>query len=104
MANFTAEWERIRENRPTITILEKSTKKIDRLAAHLLNGNAVTGRKMIETFNIFSYRDAIYDLIKKNYQINRKIVTSANGIEHCVWWLKEFSEDFVKTRNPEMFR
>lgn len=80
MANFTAEWERIRENRPTITVLEKSTKKIDRLAAHLLNGNAVTGRKMIESFNIFSYRDAIYDLIKKNYQINREIVTSANGI------------------------
>ena len=62
MANFTAEWERIRENRPTITVLEKSTKKIDRLAAHLLNGNAVTGRKMIESFNIFLYADREHKL------------------------------------------
>lgn len=104
MANFTAEWDRIRENRPTINVLEKSTTKIDRLAAHLLNGNAVTGRKMIETFNIYSYRDAIHNLVKKNYDIRRKIIISANGVEHVVWWLGEFSEEFVKARNPEMFK
>lgn len=104
MANFTAEWDRIRENRPTITVLEKSDKKIDRLAARLLNGFPVTGRTMIEVFNIYSYRDAIFGLAKKGYKISRKVITSANKVEHCVWWLSEFSEDFVKTRNPEMFR
>ena len=104
MANFTAEWERIRENRLTILALEKSNKKIDRLAAHLLGGYAVTGRKMIESFNIYSYRDAIHNLVKKNYDIKRKVVVSPNKVEHVVWWLGEFSEEFVKTRNPEMFR
>lgn len=104
MANFTSEWERIRENRPTVTILEKSTKKIDRLAARLLNGSAVTGRTMIEQFNIYSYRDAIHNLVKKNYDIKRKVITSPNRVEHVVWWLGEFSEEFVKTRNPEMFK
>ena len=104
MANFTAEWERIRENRLTILALEKSNKKIDRLAAHLLGGYAVTGRKMIESFNIYSYRDAIHNLVKKNYDIKRKVVVSPNKVEHVAWWLGEFSEEFVKTRNPEMFR
>ena len=84
MANFTAEWERIRENRLTILALEKSNKKIDRLAAHLLGGYAVTGRKMIESFNIYSYRDAIHNLVKKNYDIKRKVVVSPNKVEHVV--------------------
>ena len=104
MANFTAEWERIRENRPTITVLEKSTKKIDRLTAYLLGGNPVTGRKMIETFNIYSYRDAIHKLVKRNYTVERKVIKSANKTEHTVWWLYGFSEEFVKARNPEMFK
>ena len=71
MATFTKEWDKIRENRPAIATLEKSRKKIDRLAAFMLGGNPVTGRTMIEKFNIYSYRDAIYDLGKKGYDIPR---------------------------------
>lgn len=104
MANYIKEWTLIRENRPTITVLEKSKKKIDRLAARLLDGYAVTGRLMIETFNIYSYRDAIHGLVKKNYSVERKVIKSFNGTEHTVWWLTGFSEEFVKARNPEMFR
>ena len=48
MATFTKEWDKIRENRPTIATLEKSRKKIDRLAAFMLGGNPVTGRTMIQ--------------------------------------------------------
>lgn len=103
MATFTKEWEKIRENRPTITALEQSKKKIDRLAAFMLGGNPVTGRTMIEKFNIYSYRDAIYNLGQKNYNIERKVVTAPNGIEHTVWWLSDFSEEFVKMRNPAFF-
>ena len=104
MATFTKEWDKIRENRPTIATLEKSRKKIDRLAAFMLGGNPVTGRTMIEKFNIHSYRDAIYDLGKKGYDIQRKVITAPNGIEHVVWWLVDFSEEFVTMRNPAFFR
>lgn len=104
MATFTKEWDKIRENRPTIATLEKSRKKIDRLAAFMLGGNPITGRTMIEKFNIYSYRDAIYDLGKKGYDIQRKVITAPNGIEHVVWWLVDFSEGFVTMRNPAFFR
>lgn len=104
MANFSTEWDKIRENRPTIATLEKSKKKIDRLAAFMLAGNPVTGRTMIEKFSIYSYRDAIYDLGKKGYDIQRKVITAPNGIEHKVWWLADFSEEFVKVRNGEAFK
>jgi hypothetical protein len=104
MATFTKEWDKIRENRPTIATLEKSKKKIDRLAAFMLGGNPVTGRTMIEKFSIYSYRDAIYDLGKKGYDIQRKVITAPNGIEHKVWWLADFSEEFVKVRNGEAFK
>lgn len=103
MANFSKEWDKIRENQPTIKILEKSKKKLDRLAAFMLGGNPVTGRTMIERFNIYSYRDAIYDLGKRGYIIDRKVITDPNGVEHKVWWLSDFSEDFVKMRNSQAF-
>lgn len=104
MATFTKEWDKIRENRPTIATLEKSRKKIDRLAAFMLGGNPVTGRTMIEKFNIYSYRDAIYDLGKKGYDTQRKVITDPTGIEHVVWWIADFSEEFVTMRNPAFFR
>ena len=104
MATFAKEWDKIRENRPTIATLEKSRKKIDRLAAFMLGGNPVTGRTMIEKFNIYSYRDAIYDLTKKGYDIQRKVITAPHGIEHVVWWIEDFSEEFVTMRNPAFFR
>jgi hypothetical protein len=104
MADFSTEWAKIRENQPTISELAKSKKKIDRLAAFMLGGNPVTGRTMIEKFSIYSYRDAIYDLGKKGYDIQRKVITASNGIEHKVWWLADFSEEFVKARNGEAFK
>lgn len=103
MANYIKEWMQVRENRPTVEVLEKSNTKIDRLAAHLLDGHAVTGRTMIETFNIYSYRDAIHNLVKRNYNIARKVIKHGRS-EHVVWWLTEFSEEFVTMRNPEMFK
>lgn len=104
MATFTKEWDKIRENHLTIATLEKSGKKIDRLAAFMLGGNPITGRMMIEKFNIYSYRDAIYNLSKKGYNIQRKAITASSGIEHVVWWLVDFSEGFVSMRNPAVFR
>ena len=104
MADFSTEWAKIRENQPKIAELAKSRKKLDRLAAFMLAGNPVTGRTMIEQFNIYSYRDAIYDLGKKGYNIERKVITSDNGIEHKVWWLSDFSEDFCKARNSVVFK
>lgn len=104
MANFSKEWAKIRENQPTINALAKSKKKIDRLAAFMLDGNPVTGRTMMERFSIYSYRDAIYDLGKKGYIIDRKVITDPNGVEHKVWWLSDFSEEFVTARNPQAFK
>lgn len=104
MANFSNEWDKIRENQSKINVLVKSSTKIDRLAAFMLAGNPVTGRTMIEQFNIYSYRDAIYSLGQKGYNVERKVITAPNGIEHKVWWLSDFSEDFVKARDAAAFR
>ena len=104
MGTFTTEWAKIRENQSAIATLSKSSFKIDKLAAHLLAGNPITGRTMIEQFNIYSYRDAIYALGQKGYKVSNKVVIDTKGIEHRVWWLTEFSEEFVKSRKPEMFR
>lgn len=82
--------------------LAQSKKKIDRLAAYMIQGNAVTGRIMIERFNIYSYRDAIYDLGKKGYKIKSKTI-SKEGIDHKVWWLSDFTEEDVTRRNPSIF-
>ena len=46
----------------------------------------------------------LYDLGKKGYDIQRKVITAPNGIEHVVWWLVDFSEEFVTMRNPAFFR
>lgn len=104
MANFAKEWDKIRENQPTINVLLKSKTKIDRLAAFMLAGNPVTGKTMIERFVITSYRDAIYDLGKKGYNVERKVIYPKGRSEHTVWWLSDFSEEFVKARNPEAFK
>lgn len=97
-------WTKVRANLKKADELSKSNKKIDRLAGMLLMGVAVTGRTMIEEFNIYSYRDAIYDLGKKGYSIERKVVRSANGVEHKVWWLSDYSEDFIRERSPRAFK
>lgn len=75
----------------------KETKR-NNLLIFMLKGRPVTGALMIREFNILSYRDAIYDLKKEGHDISSKIVTEANGISHVIWWLSEFDEEFVLSR------
>lgn len=79
----------------------KSTKR-SRLAIYMLNGRPVTGAIMIEMFNIYSYRDAIYDLRKDGFEIKSKMVCK-NGVEHTIWWLADFEEEFVLKREERRF-
>ena len=46
----------------------KKLSKKDKLRLHLLKGYILTGWIMTENFNVFSYRDAIYDLRKEEWQ------------------------------------
>ena len=45
----------------------------------------------------------LYMTIRTKF-IQRKVITAPNGIEHVVWWLVDFSEEFVTMRNPAFFR
>ena len=47
----------------------KKLSKIDKLRLHLLKGYILTGWIMTENFNVYSYRDAIYDLRKEGMAI-----------------------------------
>lgn len=80
---------------------EKST-KINRLAIYMLGGRPVTGAIMISDFDIYSYRDAIYDLKQRGFNINSKTIRK-NGIEHRIWWLAEFDEEFILPREEKVF-
>lgn len=87
----------IGENAEKIESLKKSELKIDRLLAYMMSGRPVTGAIMVEKFHIYSYRDAIFSLKKKGYDISRKDVHEKKS-DHIVWWLSDFSEDFVMER------
>lgn len=54
-------------------------------------------------FNIYSYRDAIYDLTKKGYEIKNKDITTGSGGTHRIWWLAGFEEEFVLEREEKVF-
>lgn len=84
-------------------ILDEKATKLNRLAIYMLSGKPVTGATMIHKFNIYSYRDAIYDLGKKGYKVDSKIVTNEKGISHRIWWLSEFDEEFVLSREEKIF-
>lgn len=94
----------VKGNLPKIEAIKKEKDtKINRLAIYMLGGRPVTGATMIAKFNIYSYRDAIYDLGKKGYNIASKIVTEANGVQHRIWWLSDFDEEFVLGREEKLF-
>lgn len=91
-------------NRAKIEELKKEKQtKLNKLAIYMLGGRPVTGAIMIAKFNIYSYRDAIYDLTKKGYEIKNKDITTENGVTHRIWWLAEFDEEFVLAREEKVF-
>ena len=59
----------------------KNLSKMDKLRLHLLKGYILTGWIMTENFNVFSYRDAIYDLRKQGMAIEGKTIIK-NGVQH----------------------
>lgn len=77
--------------------------KLNRLAIYMLKGYPVTGVVMINKFNIYSYRDAIYNLGLKGYEINSKVVTTKNGVQHKVWWLSCYDEEFALSKEERIF-
>lgn len=90
------------KNAKTSETLLKSTKKIDKVLGYMLMGRPVTGAIMMAKFNVYSYRDVIYDLKKKGYEISRKEVKGKHT-EYTVWWLSDFSENFVMERMQKVF-
>lgn len=75
-------------NRAKVADLKKQKPtKLNKLAIYMLGGRPVTGAIMIAKFNIYSYRDAIYDLTKKGYEILEKNGfkdIDKLGVEKCV--------------------
>lgn len=94
----------IDENYPKIESLKKERQtKLNKLAIYMLGGRPVTGAIMIAKFNIYSYRDAIYDLTKKGYNISNTDITTENGVTHRIWWLSEFEKEFALEREEKVF-
>jgi len=92
-------WSTINGNAEKIAaIKEERSTKLNKLAIYLLEGKPVSGRTMIENFHILSYRDAIYDLKKKGYEFKSRTLTH-DGIQHEVWWLSMFTEEFMRQRD-----
>ena len=94
-----------KENIERILELKKGKKlsKIDQLRLHLLKGYLLTGWIMTENFNVYSYRDAIYDLRKQGMAIEGKTIIK-NGIQHQEWWLACYDYEWVLERTPKVFR
>lgn len=91
-------------NRAKIEELKKGEQtKLNKLAIYMLGGRPVTGAIMIAKFNIYSYRDAIYDLTKKGYNISNTDITTENGVTHRIWWLSEFEKEFALKREEIVF-
>lgn len=80
----------------------KRLSKIDKLRIHLLNGYILTGWIMTENFNVFSYRDAIYDLRKQGMNIEGKTIIK-NGVQHQEWWLTCYEYEWVSERTRKVF-
>lgn len=97
-------WTTINCNYPKIEYLKKERQtKLNKLAIYMLGGRPVTGAIMIAKFNIYSYRDAIYDLTKKGYNISNTDITTENGVTHRIWWLSEFEKEFALEREEKVF-
>ena len=80
----------------------KKLSKIDQLRLHLLKGYLLTGWIMTENFNVYSYRDAIYDLRKQGMAIEGKTIIK-NGVQHQEWWLACYEYEWVSERTRELF-
>ena len=80
----------------------KKLSKIDKLRLHLLKGYLLTGWIMTENFNVFSYRDAIYDLRKQGMAIEGKTIIK-NGVQHQEWWLACYEHEWVSERICDIF-
>lgn len=76
--------------------------KIDKLRIHLLNGYILTGWIMTENYNVFSYRDAIYDLRKQGMNIEGKTIIK-NGVQHQEWWLACYEYEWASERTRKVF-
>ena len=79
----------------------KKLSKKDKLRLHLLKGYLLTGWFFIEYFNVFSYRDAIYDLLKDGMSIEGKTIIK-NGVQHQEWWLACYEYEWVLERTCEI--
>ena len=80
----------------------KKLSKIDQLRMHLLKGYILTGWIMTENFNVFSYRDAIYDLRKQGMNIEGKTIIK-NGVQHQECWLACYEYEWVLERTGNIF-
>ena len=80
----------------------KKLSKKDQLRLHLLKGYILTGWIMTENFNVFSYRDAIYDLRKQGMAIEGK-TSIKNGVQHQEWWLACYEYEWASERTRKVF-
>ena len=80
----------------------KKLSKIDQLRMHLLNGYILTGWIMTENFNVYSYRDAIYDLRKQGMNIEGKTIIK-KGVQHQEWWLACYEYEWASERTCKVF-
>ena len=80
----------------------KKLSKIDQLRLHLLKGYLLSGWIMTENFNVYSYRDAIYNLRKQGMAIEGKTIIK-NGVQHQEWWLACYDYEWVLERTRKVF-
>ena len=80
----------------------KKLSKKDKLRLHLLKGYLLTGWIMTENFNVFSYRDAIYNLRKQGMAIEGKTIIK-NGVQHQEWWLACYEYEWASERTCSLF-
>ena len=94
----------IAKNEEKILALQKCgvKTKIDKVAIYLLKGRPVTGATLVHKFHCYSYRDVIYDLSKRGYEIEHKDIVEKD-ITHRIWWLKEFDYEFIAPREEKIF-
>ena len=72
-------------------------KKLSKIDKYIL-----TGWIMTENFNVYSYRDAIYNLRKQGMAIEGKTIIK-NGVQHQEWWLACYEYEWVSERTCKVF-
>ena len=76
---------------------KKKLSKLDKLRFYLLNGRVLSGWIMTEEFNVYSYRDAIYELRKQGMAIEGQTIHE-KGVQHQEWWLACYDYAWAKNR------